>query len=533
MSFKGAVVAACLLGLGGISNAQIESDSMDDLGAWGQRSLPSGAKEFPTTLWRNSHDAYLLTSLRSIDGTALGPAERKLLRRLVLSPATPPDGDLAEAILAERARLMIEIGEVRAAALSAVQLTEVSLEFDAEAMAIDLDLASGQEASACGQLDGALRDGEYWLKLRAVCAVLRDNFSGAQLAIEFATSQGVEDSWIVEAIFAAGGDSPIRPDARYDTGLNIALSNKIGLQAPDELALPDRPDLAAAAALRPSLPLELRAQFARLAGQHDLIGPEERREIYLNLLAPAEYEPTDDVELALATFLNPLTTDQERVERISGVLRAHAEDSLVGYRNISHVLLTEMQALSPSVETVPYALDLARAFLVSRDSSNAKFWLQGVDLEGVEPTDPFASALLDLAVTMADPETPQTPKVELEERLIGAVDSIERESRVAGLFAVLSSLGHPLSPVARDFVVQTEPEGERLQQGHLTAIKAAVAADAVGEAVLMILMTTNGDAGRLAKTDLGLLLEALTALDAEDIARELALESTKYWVHDE
>ena len=133
----------------------------------------------------------------------LSPAERRLLRRAVLSPATRPVGAKAEALLAERARLMLELGEERAAADLVPHLQEETLGLDAETLAVDLDMASGQELSACSQLDGPVRDGGYWLKLRAVCAVLQDNVAGAQIAIEVAEIQGVMDEWTVAAIFAA------------------------------------------------------------------------------------------------------------------------------------------------------------------------------------------------------------------------------------------------------------------------------------------------------------------------------------------
>ncbi|MEL6325245.1 MAG: hypothetical protein AAFQ84_13550, partial [Pseudomonadota bacterium] len=252
MFSKSALVSGLLVGLSaiGAASAQIESDSMDDLGAWGQRYLSSNETELPTTLWRNSNDEFLLSLLRDLDARELGPAERRLLRRIVLSPATPPVGARAEDLLTERARLMLELGEARATAALVPQLEQAAPGLDAETLAVDLDLASGQEASACGALNGEAREGDYWWKLRAVCAVLRENYSGAQLAIEVASAQGVEDEWLVEAIFAASGDTPNPPGAKFDSGLNIALSSKAVLDTTRVTLAADRPDLAAAAAQR-------------------------------------------------------------------------------------------------------------------------------------------------------------------------------------------------------------------------------------------------------------------------------------------
>jgi len=71
--------------------------------------------------------------------------------------------------------------------------------------------------------------------------------------------------------------------------------------------------------------------------------------------------------------------------------------------------------------------------------------------------------------------------------------------------------------------------GERVPQGQLTSLKAALFGDAIAESALMILATTNGNAGRLAASDLSDLLELLTQLEAKEIARDLALETTRFW----
>ncbi|MEL7285868.1 MAG: hypothetical protein AAGJ68_15205, partial [Pseudomonadota bacterium] len=329
MFYKAALVSSLLMGLSavGAASSQIESDSMDDLGAWGQRYLSSNETELPTTLWRNSNDEFLLSLLRDLDARELGPAERRLLRRIVLSPATPPVGARAEDLLTERARLMLELGEARATAALVPQLEQAAPGLDAETLAVDLDLASGQEASACGALEGEVRDGDYWWKLRAVCAVLRENYSSAQLAIEVASAQGVEDEWLVEAIFAASGDTPNPPGAKFDSGLNIALSAKAVLDTTRVTLAADRPDLAAAAAQRPGVPVELRARFAEIASSHELISAEDRREILVARFEEEEFAPASAIEDALYALQDPLTPDEDRAEKLASVLRAAADAS--------------------------------------------------------------------------------------------------------------------------------------------------------------------------------------------------------------
>lgn len=531
MFSRAALIGSLMIGLGASfgATAQIESDSMDDLGAWGQRYLSSNETEFPTTLWRNSNDEYLLFLLQSVQTSELGPAERGLLRRIILSPATPPRGEKAEDLLAERARLMLELGEARAAAALVPQLEQAAPGLDAETLAVDLDLAGGQEASACNALNGSVKEGEYWLKLRAVCAVLRDNFSGAQLAIEVASAQGVDDPWLVEAIFAAAGDTPNPPGAKFDSGLNIALSAKAILDTNRVTLAADRPDLAAAAARRPGVPSNLRARFAEIASDHELITPEDRRDVLLSLLEDEDYVPESAIEDTIKTLIDPLSSDAVRAEQLSAVLADSSLSSLNQYRSTARLFLPDIIALPKTYDTAGAALEFAQAAMVAGDRETAMDWLDALAIEGVDQPDPYEVALLEAADIIVGGEASRPTLLAIEKRLVNSVASAEREAQTARIFAVWTGFGVPLSPIARDFVAGVSGEGERIAQGDITSLKAARLDNAIGETALRVLTTTKGEAGRLAASDLAVLLDTLIALDAEDVARDLALETTEFW----
>ena len=531
MFSRAVILGSLMIGMsaGATASAQIESDSMEDLGAWGQRYLSSNETEFPTTLWRNSNDEVLLSLLQSVRTSELGPAERRLLRRLILSPATAPRGQHAEAILAERARLMLELGEARAAAALVPQLEQAAPGLDAESLAVDLDLASGQEATACAALNGPVKEGAYWLKLRAVCAVLQDNFSGAQLAIEVAAAQGVDDPWMVEAIFAAAGDTPNPPGAKFDSGLNIALSSKAVLDTNRVTLAGNRPDLAAAAAQRPGVPAELRARFAEIASEHDLISGLDRRSILLTRLEDADYLPSTVIEQTLATQIDPLADDATRAAQLASVLGVSARTDLNTYRSTSQLFMPDLKALLQAPDAAAFGLEFAQAAMAAGDRETAMNWIGALSDEGVEQPDPYHVALLEAADIIVGGDASRASLRAIEKRLVNSINSGPREDQAARLFAIWTGFGLPLSPVARDFVGQVSDQGERIAQGQITGLNGAYLDDAIGETALRILVTTNGDAGRLATSDFAVLLDTLIALDAEDIARDLALETTGFW----
>ena len=257
-----AVAAAICIVVG--ASAQIVSSGIGEVDPWGQGYLDSNEKGLPSDSWKASNADDLIPLMRKVRTRSLTPAERALLRRAVLSPALKPNGSKADEVLAERARIMFELGEAKAAADLMTRLKKAPPGLDPEEVAADLELALGNEATACRNIQyGVVKEGPYWARLRAACAALQNNLAGAELAVELAAGQGVDDAWLFSAVFAGLGDAGKPPNARFDSGISLALSAKAKLNAPvNAVAVSGRPDLAAAMAGRASLPPELRVQGA-------------------------------------------------------------------------------------------------------------------------------------------------------------------------------------------------------------------------------------------------------------------------------
>ncbi|MEL7542039.1 MAG: hypothetical protein AAGJ51_14145, partial [Pseudomonadota bacterium] len=146
-----------------------------------------------------------------------------------------------------------------------------------------------------------------------------------------------------------------------------------------------------------------------------------------------------------------------------------------------------------------------------------------------EQPDTYAVALLEAADIIVGGEASRPTLLSIEKRLVNSVQSPGREAQTARIFAIWTGFGVPLSPIARDFVAGVADQGERIAQGQITGLKGARLDNAIGETALRVLTATNGEAERLAASDLAVLLDTLIALDAEDVARDLALETTEFW----
>ena len=530
MFSKLAIVAAILgLCISLPSSAQVESEGMGDLSAWGTRYLSSDEKEFPSQLWRGSDDEVLLDLMKTVRTSRLTPAERRLLRRVVLSPAERPRGDNAEALLAERARLMLELGEARAAAALAPRLESQARGLDVETIAVDLDMASGRENAACRRIQGGIPEGEYWLKLRVVCAILVENYAAAELSAEFATAQGVNDPWFLEAVFAASGEVPNPPFARFDSGLNIALSTKANLDTSRMTLSASRPDLAAAAAQRPGISPELSARFAQIAGDLDLISAADRRKILLKRIEADENGAASALERALVAQTDLEIEIEEKARRLRSVLSSVSRADMARFGGTAKVLLPDLRRLERNPETAQYALTFAKAALAAGDGKLARRWLSALDFEGAPETNPYDIAYLEALDLVAGGDNSAASQTAIQKRLLEATKSAAQKKETAELLTLWTGFGYRLGPEARRLVAVTNSAGKRLSPGNLIAIQSAARAKATGETALLILQQTKGDPSKVSPADTAALIAALIKIDARDIAQELALEATEFW----
>ncbi|MEL8056250.1 MAG: hypothetical protein AAGK66_08855 [Pseudomonadota bacterium] len=531
MSFRAFVLSALISFVPLSAAAQVESEGMSDITAWGARYLEADDGEFPAQLWQGSSDEILLELMREVKTTRITPAERMLLRRVILSPTRRPQGEKADELLAERARLMLALGEADAAAALVPRLETQARGVDAETLAVDLALARGDEATACRRVysAAALPEGMYWLKLSAVCAVLRENFARAEFAVEVATAQGLNDPWFVSAIFAASGDIPNPPNARFDSGLNIALSTKADLDQSRITTSSSRPDLAAAAAQRRGVPPELAERFATLAGEAALISPQEQRRILMARMQEDEYTPQNAVQMAISTFRDPAASTADKARRLETALRSAGRGDLSRINTSVQLLLPELKRVPVTSETKQYAMTFARAALTADESELVRRWLSAVDLKTAKEPVAYDALRLKAIALMAAGNGSRASQDALIANLIEAAQQVEQKKDAAKLLTVWNGFGGALGPDARAFIAENGRGGTRLEDGTLTALEAASTEGALGEAALRILIATNRSPEKIGSRDMVELIEALREIGASDIARKLALEALEIW----
>ena len=263
--------------LSGPSLAQ-SSFGLGEINPWGTNYLKRDEQSLPTAAWQNSDPEILADLLKNVQPHALNPLQRALVRRALLSPARAPVGEDAAGLLSLRAKLIYELGEAKAAADLMGRIDTLPDGFDPEEIEADLKMALGQESSVCGRLIPNPRDGAFWARTRVVCAILTGDNNLASLTLEFASMQGINDPWLFQAInyqATQNLETANPPTARFDSGVNLALSLYLDLPTPINAVRDRRKELAAILAARNSIPSDLRTGAAKIAYGADLITTRE------------------------------------------------------------------------------------------------------------------------------------------------------------------------------------------------------------------------------------------------------------------
>lgn len=573
MSFKlrTSLAALSLLAVVMPAAAQEELGGLGMIDPFGRGYLQAGEPAMPTNMWKASRTEDLLPLMREVRTRQLTPAERMLLRRVALSPAARPEGEQADAVLAERARILFELGEAEAASDLLDRLSEDPRGLNAAQLSVDLQLALGNEATACRSLTTETREGQFWARLRAVCAVLQENVPAAELAVELAQAQGVEDEWFFDAVFAASVDAPSELPAKFDSGLNLALSSKLGLQPSESGISASRPDLASAMAMRESLPLEVRIPAAGVAAEAGLMDGETHRQLYSQLVAQEGYEPARSIEIAVAALDDPEMDTSSRAHRLDLALRSSSGNP-ARFLAASRLFAEDLAGLERDLDTAPFAMNFARAEIALGRLDKAAAWLDRTPLAEPEPELPdpvvteeetaapdegetdiavepepapepeapedppapepetFESLYLKGVLVLAGHETFRTQRRAIAEGLIETAQTPTERAKAARLFALWAARHVAPPAAARSMMAEASREpGVRGDEWRMLAIRAAAEADAAGEVVVSTLALTRGNPTELAAPDTTVILDALAGIGAEDAAEVLALEASGYW----
>lgn len=371
--------------------------------------LSAGSGGFASGLWSGSPRAAINARLAQLPAAPNSPTMRALMKRLLLTGATPPQGVTPPdepSFLALRLQRLIANGMVNEASMLGAQSSRED-SFARQAWAESL-LLQGRDGDACGDTTSPQQGASepYWLKLRTVCYLMRDEKQPATLTLDIMRERGIEDEAFTTLATALveGGKVDVKA-LPAPSGVHLALLRQANKTPPAALAT----WVPATLSLMQVNDAEMRLAAAERAAAAGLIPPDQLSDIYnAEIYTP---DQLDDPEAAVAK-LSPArgnalyfqaiwkrTLPAAKATAIAAALqRAESQNRFALFASI-----VEGQALQlkPSPQTAWLAPSITRVLLHRGRDKAAEQWLTVL----TSPSDGPTVNAIQMQLGLARPST--------------------------------------------------------------------------------------------------------------------------------
>ena len=285
-----------------------------EMPAFAQRSLAlvgSADQAMTPDAFGGADGAYLEELMRRLSAPLPSRWLSIALRRALAQPLTTPLGVNGADFAAERAWLLLRMGE-SVAARSVVQGVDTgNTTPKLRQLVMQVALATGDPTALCGQVDAALagRSSERgWVMARAICAGLSGVHGEARPLLRQARRARVADGvdlQLAEKVIGAGTDSRQAVTIEWDSVVQLTawrwgLATATGVAVPEPLYASVGPQLYGWRALAPAIPPALRVAIAERAATMGVLSSAALVDLY------GELDSAEDTPSAVAAVANDL-----------------------------------------------------------------------------------------------------------------------------------------------------------------------------------------------------------------------------------
>ena len=312
-----------------------------------------------------------------------------LLRRALLSRLAAPAGMDPVDWVAERAALLLRMGEADAARMLVQSVDVENYTPRMVEVAAQTALATADPSALC-PLVGPARGWSHdpvWILADGMCAALEGESARATALIDQARDQagtGV-DLQLAEKVVGSGAETQRAVDIHWE-GVNeinpwrFGLASAVGLAIPDRLMNGASPQIQAYLARAPMVPLEQRLQAASAAATLGVFSSHSLVELYSLMLDetdPAEVNGTIGIRLRAAWIAPDMA---ERMNAIRGLWTENVPPE----QRYARLILTAGAAarIAPSSDYAADAGDLIASMLSAGMDREAARWAGMVEQAG-------------------------------------------------------------------------------------------------------------------------------------------------------
>ena len=289
--------------------------------------LATGNAPFPATGFGATDGRTLKELLRRLDAPVASRWASIALRRALMSPLDTPANLNGADFAAERAWVLLRMGEAQAARAVVNDVDTDNYTTDLYQVAMQTALASGDPAALCGIADAGAEiiHQRGWALARAMCAGLAGKPSEAGQLLSAArrgTSPSDMDNLLAEKVLGAGAQGRRAVTVEWQTVTQLTawrfgLATAMGEAIPAELYATAGPQVRYWQALSPSLSPMARAAAAELAATAGVFSNAGLVDLYSEIDQDAE--ANDTPEAAVARDLRTAYADGDVADRVAAI----------------------------------------------------------------------------------------------------------------------------------------------------------------------------------------------------------------------
>ncbi|MBM3534634.1 MAG: hypothetical protein FJX60_16530 [Alphaproteobacteria bacterium] len=519
----------------------IQVDTLQTVDADSVGVLAAADGALPTTLWRGTPRALAERLIALLPGFPESRTGRDLARRLLLSPALPPDGPPAEPkLLVLRAERLAAMGEVASvdrllkavpARIDDERLTRLKL--DASYLLFDSN-------GACAEIRRALGVSrtETAQRGQAFCQALAGNSGQAELSLRLLTEQGFKADPIYDTLMDAliHGTRPRLAGAKDLRPIDLALLRAAKQAPPPDVATTRLPAVWWPLAESPSTESGMRLALAERLEAAGLWSVAQRTKVILeadlpaelldNPLSRAEADSSARGRAILRRALDRQQTALARAQVIDKALALGTKNNV--FAGEARLYAQAIQAIEPSVDLSWFAPAAARALVVVGRFDAARGWMQVIEAPRDDAGRAAADRLWALA-RLAGGEALEPWRADRLDAWVGRARTQPDEAqRLARLLALMEALGEPVDGrLWRELVADGDRRPVAMPSAALLpSLADAAANERLGEGVALAALALGET--RLADLPppvLGPVVGGLVRLGLTAEARALAVEA--------
>ncbi len=369
----------------------VQMDTLQAVDPESAGTLTKGEGGFGLEMWSGTSRAFADRLISALPTDTTSPAMRHMVRRLLLSIATPPanpEGDaISGSLLTARVERLAAMGDLVGVSdlLKVIpgQKNDPTLtRIEANSLFIANDLAR-----ACALVSGNLGEGDdpFWQKAFIFCQALAGEHDKASMGGGLLRETGVEDPIFFDLLDAlAGNGKPKLESMASPKPLHLAMARAAKVKLPTDAAWSSNPAVLKAIAISPYLSVEVRVDAAERAEAIGALRTENLRQIYASVPFTKKElaSPLTKADKVRGAVGRALLYRSALAQDIPTALAEVVQKALVlareggRYESGVRVFLPILKRIRVGDELLWFAPDAIRAFLSVGDVETADTWFR-------------------------------------------------------------------------------------------------------------------------------------------------------------